>query len=245
MPDAPTTIVLLRHGQSFGNIIDSQLIKNTIPEYSKKFLLKGDAEWPLTELGHQQAYRAGLVLRERFPDGFDHIFCSPFVRSQQTLNNLEIGSGIFEPLLQEQSWGQLNGPEILERIAERQTFEKEYQYNVDLRPLDGETIREVYARVSSFWQQQRDNLHGKTTLIVSHWTPLFLSRLVLNEIPLEEFSSAYCLPRPILNCQMDIYCTHSPLKNAAKGWWNCSLCMESLVCESYPWQRLHDSSFLL
>ena len=245
MPIDSTTIVLLRHGQSVGNLIDQQLIKDDATDFPLDLLSRGDAEWPLTDLGLQQAERAGSYLRSAFPGGFDHIFCSPFIRSQQTLAALQIGKGLLEPRIKEQNWGALNGPEMLLKIDERHTFERAYASNIDLRPPEGETVREVHARLLSFWSERQSLITSRKTLIVSHWAPLFLSRMILNKLPLTDFPSAYMLKREVLNCQIDMYSSQINSSGGPAGWWARSTCLEHDSHASYPWQQMHDRQTLV
>ena len=72
----PNSIVLVRHGESEGNVVSAEDIS---------FADKANHRFSLTEKGREQARRAGEVLRK---DGrvFDAYFVSTFLRTQQTMS---------------------------------------------------------------------------------------------------------------------------------------------------------------
>jgi hypothetical protein len=91
-------IILVRHGQSEGNVDESAYV-NT-------------ADWqiPLTELGREQARGAGRELGELLGDESVFFYVSPYKRTLQTLEEIKKG------LNQDNIWGSRQEP----RIAEQQ-----------------------------------------------------------------------------------------------------------------------------
>lgn len=79
----PASITLVRHGQSASNLHDPESVYD-VPQD-----LRGtNHKVPLTPLGHEQARATGATLAERFPDGFDHVYVSPYQRTLQTAAGL-------------------------------------------------------------------------------------------------------------------------------------------------------------
>lgn len=74
----PNKVVLIRHGQSMGNINED--LYSTTP----------DNAMPLTKLGWEQARHAGQVLREQvLPPGESvHFIVSPYVRTVETFHGV-------------------------------------------------------------------------------------------------------------------------------------------------------------
>jgi hypothetical protein len=74
----PRRIVLLRHGESLGNVDESAYVTT--------------ADWriPLTNLGKEQAVEAGRCLREKISEEDAKIvfYYSPYLRTKQTLDEL-------------------------------------------------------------------------------------------------------------------------------------------------------------
>ena len=136
----PKRIVLVRHGQSEGNV-DSQLYSQT-----------PDSQIALTERGYAQASVAGLQIRELVGNESVRFFYSPYLRAQQTLlamlqafdgQTVQISS---EPRLREQDFGNFQDPATMSQMLfERQKFGRFY-----FRFPNGEAGTDVFDRVASF-----------------------------------------------------------------------------------------------
>lgn len=116
----PRRIVLLRHGESLGNVDESAYVTT--------------ADWriPLTNLGKEQAVEAGRCLREKISEEDAKIvfYYSPYLRTKQTLDELlpyfsdgEILSCLEEPRISEQQIGNFqNVQQVLDAKKERSKF---------------------------------------------------------------------------------------------------------------------------
>lgn len=139
----PRRIVLLRHGESLGNVDESAYVTT--------------ADWriPLTNLGKEQAVEAGRCLREKISEEDAKIvfYYSPYLRTKQTLDELlpyfsdgEILSCLEEPRISEQQIGNFqNVQQVLDAKKERSKFGRFFY-----RFPSGEAGLDVYNRVSSF-----------------------------------------------------------------------------------------------
>ncbi|KAL3781140.1 hypothetical protein ACHAW5_002406 [Stephanodiscus triporus] len=139
----PRRIILLRHGQSMGNVDESAYV-NT-------------ADWriPLTDLGRKQAHEAGKNLRELIceKDASVVFYHSPYLRAKQTLdvimpffNDKEVFACLEEPRMSEQQIGNFQCvQQVLDAKAERSKFGRFFY-----RFPSGEAGLDVYSRVSSF-----------------------------------------------------------------------------------------------
>lgn len=156
-PSFPRRIVLIRHGESEGNIDETAYVRT--------------ADWriPLTERGQQQAADAGRALRSVLGDRPTMWYVSPYVRTQQTLSELlaqwraaPAASGAVgrrveqrthlclgireEPRIAEQQFGNFqNVEEVLAAKEERGRFGR-FWY----RFPSGESGLDVYSRTTSF-----------------------------------------------------------------------------------------------
>ena len=167
----PLRIVIVRHGQSMGNVDES--------EYERT----PDSQVKLTELGHQQARAAGEKLGELLQgaDGTNpsrlFVYCSPYMRCQQTLTGILEGANVDretglvgdvqEPRLREQDFGNFQDKEKMrQNKAERARFGRFYY-----RFPQGESGADVYDRVSTwleslFREMSYGALDDQTTLLV-------------------------------------------------------------------------------
>jgi len=103
----PERIILIRHGESQGNVNKSVYAK--VP----------DSMVQLTDRGVKQAREAGRKLKELIGDETVRFFISPYKRSVQTFNHIVESSGIKknrytvreEPRIREQDWGNFQEPQ--------------------------------------------------------------------------------------------------------------------------------------
>jgi broad specificity phosphatase PhoE len=194
----PASITLVRHGQSEANLLDANVVEDVPPE------LRGtpNHKVQLTPLGHEQARATGAALAARFPDGFDHIYVSPFTRTRQTADGLLAGCPEswralmaedrrkHDILLREQDFGYADVVGALEESAEyveaaRARFKahREHAGKFYTRPDNGESWADVCQRTYMFLGKLfQPNRHGAHILIVSHATtiqtfPFHLERL--------------------------------------------------------------------
>eukprot|EP00979_Chaetoceros_neogracilis_P005106 scaffold883_cov225-Chaetoceros_neogracile.AAC.7 len=138
----PKRIILIRHGESLGNVCDSAYV--TTPDWRV----------PLTKKGIKQSFEAGEKLRDIIgEDGKVFFYYSPYMRTKQTMKELEhhisedkIISVREEPRISEQQFGNFqNVEDVWEFKKERHEFGRFYY-----RFQSGEAGLDVYSRVSSF-----------------------------------------------------------------------------------------------
>ena len=193
----PKRVVLVRHGESEGNVKSSDDIS---------FDDKANHEFALTEKGKKSAQQIGEYLQQKYGD-FDTYFCSTFRRTQETLSlAYPQVVPIIDPRLNELwrgIWHTMSKESVLAlypeeaRIRER---EGEYHY----RPPGGQNCQDVEAMIYSFLQTIRADHADKTVLISAHgnWMLLFW-RIMLNQHP-KEFESRYKKGK-YKNCAIVVY----------------------------------------
>jgi len=101
------TLVLVRHGESIRNYF-TDLAREGHSEPLETHLQthQDEREWPLTDLGFEQARVAGGFIRSEFADTFDHGFVSPFLRARETAEGLGIRlEWTVDERLRERLWG--------------------------------------------------------------------------------------------------------------------------------------------
>jgi broad specificity phosphatase PhoE len=157
-------IILLRHAESLGNV--DELAYTRIPDHAL----------PLTEAGQEQARDAGKVLKELLDGERAAVYVSPYLRTRQTLELLDIGAqterAVHEPRLREQDWGNLQDPLDQEVQKQRRHEFGHFFYRLPF----GESGADVDDRVAGFLSDLRDSKreHPHTVLIVSHGLTLRL-----------------------------------------------------------------------
>lgn len=151
--------MVLRHGQSIWNV-------------EQRFT--GSTNVPLTELGKEEARRAGRLLRNhRY--AFDVVYTSALERAQHTaeLALEELGTPdvetIMRPVLNERCFGILEAMKFTE-AAEQYGPEWGQPWLWGLRPDGGESLEDLVERVRSFCEDELMDLleSGHRVLVVAH-----------------------------------------------------------------------------
>lgn len=158
-----TTIYIVRHGESEGNI---------------KQILGFSPEVKLTNIGIQQV----KTLAKSFSSiQFDSIFSSDLLRAKHTAEILAIEKRIpikIRKNLRERSYGRLNGKTQREIKTELKDLYEQYlkmdnknKYYFKLVE-DMETVNDVVSRLIIVLKEITRVYKGKTILVVSHVTPM-------------------------------------------------------------------------
>lgn len=188
----PKRIILLRHGESQGNIDDNAYVKTP------------DWKVSLTEKGRQQAFDAGKQLQQIIGDsGQVFFYYSPYKRTTQTLEEMcqhlkdeQMVSVREEPRISEQQFGNFqNVQEVLNCKNERHKFGRFYY-----RFPSGEAGLDVYSRVSSFittlvrdchqYSHAGHDLNRMNVVIVTHGLALRLFLMRWFQFSVEEFDDS-------------------------------------------------------
>lgn len=141
----PKRIILVRHGESEGNIDDH--IYETVPDHALH----------LTELGREQVVEAGRQLRDLIGDESVRMWVSPYVRTLESARLLGLGVAEddmrLEPRLREQDWANFQDPV---QIQKEKAIRNEYGH-FWYRFTNGESGSDVYDRVSTFLESLHRN----------------------------------------------------------------------------------------
>ncbi len=188
----PKRIILIRHGQSEGNV--DKGIYAQKPDYTLE----------ITAEGVQQSLQAGVQLREIVKEESVYFYVSPMWRTRGTFENIAKALDRNkidyreEPRIREQEWGHFVAPEQnLVINSERDSYGTFYY-----RIPDGESAADVFDRVSDFFGTLfRDftlDDYPENTVIITHGMTLriFLMRWFYWTVEeFEQYSNPY-------NCQI-------------------------------------------
>lgn len=163
----PKRIILVRHGQSQGNVNPN--LYASVPDHRVG----------LTDRGRKQAYEAGLKIADIIGTGSLYAYTSAFRRAQQTLDGIETGlwnrfstnsvvRTIIDPRLREQEWGNYRTYEECKAIENERDSFGHFFY----RFSNGESGADVYDRISSFLSTMYRDFdkedYPENALIVTH-----------------------------------------------------------------------------
>jgi len=80
--------VLIRHGQSEGNLAQDSAEDGDTSYFSPEFRQRHTSRYRLTELGVEQAVVTGQWVRENITESFDRYYVSEYVRAKETASYL-------------------------------------------------------------------------------------------------------------------------------------------------------------
>ena len=149
-------LLVLRHGQSQVDLEDRH---------------EGRADFPLTDLGREQARRVGAWLAARYP--VDRILTSTLIRAAETAEI--VGRALGTPVEPDPSLMEFNNGELagMLKSESRERFGPLFGNRTELAPYErfpgGETMVEMRARAEHFLSKLLDETpDGKRVLLVTH-----------------------------------------------------------------------------
>jgi probable phosphoglycerate mutase len=168
-PVAPTTTLLLRHGQ-------------TVLSIEKRF--SGGGDQALTEVGRAQAAAAAVRLAS---SGAVAVVSSPLRRARETALLTAEALGVevsFDDGFRETDFGDWEGFTFSEVRAKWPRELEEWLASTSVAPPFGESFDDTAARVRQARDRVLSSYGGKTVVVVSHVTPIkTLLRIALDAPP--------------------------------------------------------------
>lgn len=149
-----TTLILVRHGQSTGNLMG---------------VYCGQIDFPLSDLGFAQAERTGAYLKENY--SIDTIYSSDLVRAMQTAEPTARAFGlktIPDVDLREicvGEWQGQNADLIFQTKAEEM---KRWRTESDYAPKGGESLGELRVRINRFLDRVLEANQDQTVAVFAH-----------------------------------------------------------------------------
>jgi broad specificity phosphatase PhoE len=156
----PRRIILVRHGESEGNLDDT--IYERVPDHRISLSAKG----------FEQARQTGEWLRQVLDGESVEVYASPYVRARETLEALALPVAErdvrVEPRLREQDWANFQDAAD---IADQRVLRNRYGHFY-YRFTHGESGSDVYDRVSTFLESMHRNFETpdapRNVVIVTH-----------------------------------------------------------------------------
>lgn len=205
----PAQLVLVRHGQSVGNIAATEAGQRGAERLDLEFR---DADTPLSDTGHEQARAVGAFLKATAEsDCPDLIVSSPYRRAAETASTAVESWGcghelVLDERLRERDLGVFDG---LTSAGIRAEYASEAERRARVgkfyyQPPSGESWCDVTLRVRSLLADLRDGYEGKRVWLFTHQAVIMGFRYVLEDLTeqeLLEIDSTRDLP----NCSVTSY----------------------------------------
>jgi NAD+ kinase len=186
----PIDLVLVRHGESEGNIANKRSRAGDHSAFTDEFRHRHSSHWRLTSCGVQQAKAAGQWLRQQFDRGegnapFDRFYASEYVRALETAAHLELpGAEWFRSAyLRERDWGQLD---VMSDEERRQLFATELarrdRDGFYWAPPGGESMASLCLRIDRILSTLHRECSDQRIIVVCHGEVLWAFRVLLERM---------------------------------------------------------------
>lgn len=188
----PNHLVLVRHGQSEGNVATDAAKAGDTSYYTDAFTTTPGHQWRLTPTGRAQAECAGRWIDTHIGT-FDRYYTSPYVRTRETAARLGLSDAAWRinRALRERDWGDIGS-------VPRGEFESlpEFRHNAAMKALDplywqppgGESIAGVAEdRVRNVCDTLHRECDSGTVICVGHGELMWAFRLLLERLDDDTF----------------------------------------------------------
>lgn len=186
MNGMPSDLVLVRHGESEGNLALHASKRGDQSHFDTPgFRERPGHDWRLTDRGIAQAQLAGQRLRQEFGAGFDRYYVSDFARAKETAALLALPEArwFLNIYLHEQLWGRMD-------VVPRNEFETRFPGAHELRNRhrfygaypDGESMAEVCLRLDRILETLGRECSGQRVILVCHGNVIWGFRMLIERI---------------------------------------------------------------
>ncbi len=216
----PKNLFLVRHGQSEGNLVVKKFEETGDEQFfNDEFLGLHESQYALTDLGIEQAQKAGLWFKENKIIYFDRMLVSNNVRAMQTAAHLNLPNPMWmmDFNLRERDGGLFNEITPSKRdidYADQKRFYKKQPFF--FRPPQGESIADLCHRIKVVIDTLARECDGKDVVIVCHGHVMRAFRIILERLSLKDTNDLLISLDPskrVPNCSIIHYTRENPFEN--------------------------------
>ena len=221
----PVDLILVRHGQSEGNIAVKASLGGDNRFFTPGFTNRHSREFRLTDRGIEQALHAGAWLKQDGLRHFDRHYVSDFIRAKETAFHLEIPNALWrvEFQLRERDKALMDN---LPPSENKDLFERE-QRQYELDPFlsfpagGGESIASLCLRLKAdFLSHLARDCSDMCVIVVCHGHVMRALQLELLQMGHDDFLRLDASDDPkdkIRNCQVMHYTRRDPASGRISG----------------------------
>lgn len=190
----PRDLVLVRHGESEGNLALRRSYEGDDSLYTEEFRYIPSTLWQLTAKGQQEIHKTGQWIKEHISQKFDVYMVSNTLRTYASAAHLDIADAKWEasPYLMERDWGELANRPVSERQDYFSNALKSRPYDtLSWRPPNGESLLDVISRgtrivLDSLHRKQKEN-RCERAILVCHGEMMWTFRYLIERMPLDRW----------------------------------------------------------
>ena len=181
----PIDLVLVRHGQSEGNLANRRSQNGDHSAFTPEFLKRHSSTYRLTKEGRQQAGLTGAWIRHNIGDKFDRYYASEYIRAQETaaLLNLSDANWYLDFFLRERDRGQLDVmSDKFRRENHADELIRQKRDGFYWSPPGGESIAHICLRIDRVISTLHRECSNMRVIIVCHSEVMWAFRVRLERI---------------------------------------------------------------
>ena len=209
-------IVLVRHGESEGNLAFNRSVAGDHSLYADEFLERHSSFWRLTDQGREQALITGEWMRDNIDTRFDSFFSSEYLRAMETAALLDLPGAKWKPevMLRERDWGEYDLASQLERrVAFRRYEGRRRRESLFWAPPGGESLAQVVQRVDSVLLFGNRRFSGGRVIMTCHGELMWAFRLRFERLTQLKYREMQADPQVLLTPALPRPPTISPVSN--------------------------------
>lgn len=241
----PLDLILVRHGESEGNVANHATKHGDDSHFTDDFLSRHSSLWRLTDKGIEQAIAAGAWIRANLGAEFGKYYVSEYLRAKETAAHLALPTAAWFPSLwlRERDWGALDSMTQTER-------QERYAFEIARRTIDpfhwtpphGESMAQLCLRVD----RVLGTLHREadsSAIVVCHGEVMQTFRVLLERQGIQTFIEIDRSKDPldeIHNCSILHYTRRDPESGEISPYlsWMRSTCPWDLSLSANTWQPI-------
>lgn len=242
----PLDLVLVRHGESEGNVAFGLSHQGDNSLFTPEFLSRHSSRWRLTARGVEQAQATGEWIRANISPSFDRCYVSEYLRAMETAAHLGLEDARWyrEFYLRERDWGMLD-------LMTNEERRKRYSDELDRRKLDaffwtppgGESLASMCLRLDRILLTLHRECSDMRVILVCHGEVMWGFRVRLERMTQERYRELDQVREPKIkmhNCQVLHYTRHDPQTGELLPYlgWMRSLCPWDLSLSDNDWHPI-------
>lgn len=247
----PINLVLVRHGESEGNVANKRSRKGDHGAFTKEFLRRHSSLWRLTPRGVEQAETTGKWIRDNFGHGddralFDRYYVSEYVRALETAGHLAFPGAVWrrEFYLRERDWGQLD---VMSSEERRTHFAEELarreRDGFFWAPPGGESMATMCPRGDRVFDTLHRECSDQDIIIVCHGEVMWGIDVRLTRMTQARYRVLDASEDPkdhVHDCQVIQYTRRNPVTGelVRRFEWRRSVCPSDLSLSRNEWEPI-------
>lgn len=248
----PIDLVLVRHGESEGNVANRMSRAGDHSAFTDEFLSRHSSRFRLSDTGIKQARIAGDYIRKKIGPHFDRHYCSEYLRAMETAGILDLPDAewLVDFYLRERDWGEMDvmSQEDRRKGYYEEALKRRKINNFFWTPPGGESIAQVCLRIDRILHTLHRECTDMRVIIVCHGDLMWGFRVRLERMTQARYKILDESKNPkdkLQNCQILHYTRRDPASGKLYQYcgWMRSICPWDTSLSKNDWEKIERKRF--